>query len=209
VVSGPQAQVASYVVSLTFATPMARGRRGRCRRQSRTRGSRGALLKLSPVAATSYKHAERMAVSGAATAVHLLGCRASSSCREPWIEHRGIEPNARRTASPAIHVDQIAVFKAANTRRAALRWSPIDSANAYCDRIKCPPHRRATSQDFNGDLALILCCGACWTGHMVRRWHADPFGFLRPWNEVPALMGSAPPATPPSSSTGVVVCLMG
>jgi hypothetical protein len=24
---------------------------------------------------------------------------------------------------------------------------------------------------------------------MVRRWHADPFGFLRPWNEVPALFG--------------------
>ena len=32
---------------------------------------------------------------------------------------------------------------------------------------------------------------------MIRRWHADPFGFLRPWNEVPAFMGSAPPATPP------------
>ncbi len=30
---------------------------------------------------------------------------------------------------------------------------------------------------------------------MVRRWHADPFGFLRPWNEVPALFGSAPPST--------------
>ena len=65
------------------------------------------------------------------------------------------------------------------------------------------------NQDFNGDIALILCCGACWTGHMVRRWHADPFGFLRPWNEVPALMGSAPPATPPSTGTGVVTFLMG
>jgi hypothetical protein len=40
---------------------------------------------------------------------------------------------------------------------------------------------------------------------MVRRWHADPFGFLRPWNEMPALMGSAPP----SIGTGVVVCIMG
>ena len=67
----------------------------------------------------------------------------------------------------------------------------------------------STNQDFNGDIALILCCGACWTGHMVRRWHADPFGFLRPWNEVPALMGSAPPATPPSTGTGVVTFLMG
>jgi hypothetical protein len=44
---------------------------------------------------------------------------------------------------------------------------------------------------------------------MVRRWHADPFGFLRPWNEVPALMGSAPPATPPSTGTGVVTFHMG
>jgi hypothetical protein len=45
---------------------------------------------------------------------------------------------------------------------------------------------------------------------MVRRWHADPFGFLRrPWNEVPALMSSAPPATPPSTGTGVVTFLMG
>jgi hypothetical protein len=44
---------------------------------------------------------------------------------------------------------------------------------------------------------------------MVRRWHADPFGFLRPWNEVPALMGSAPPSTPPSTGTGVVTFLMG
>jgi hypothetical protein len=44
---------------------------------------------------------------------------------------------------------------------------------------------------------------------MVRRWHADPFGFLRPWGEAPALFGSAPPATPPSSGTGVVTFLMG
>ena len=46
-------------------------------------------------------------------------------------------------------------------------------------------------------------------GHMVRRWHADPFGFLRPWDEVPALMASAPPTTPPSTGTGVVAFLTG
>jgi hypothetical protein len=67
----------------------------------------------------------------------------------------------------------------------------------------------STSQDFNGDIALIACFASSWTPAMVRRWHADPFGFLRPWNELPALMGSAPPATPPSTGTGVVVCIMG
>jgi hypothetical protein len=44
---------------------------------------------------------------------------------------------------------------------------------------------------------------------MIRRWHADPFGFLRQWNELPALMDSAPPATPPATGTGVVTFLMG
>ena len=47
----------------------------------------------------------------------------------------------------------------------------------------------STNQDFNGDIALIACFASSWTSAMVRRWHADPFGFLRPWNEVPALMG--------------------
>jgi Concanavalin A-like lectin/glucanases superfamily len=55
----------------------------------------------------------------------------------------------------------------------------------------------STSQDFDGYIALIACLASSWTPAMVRRWHADPFGFLRPWSEVPALIGSAPPATPP------------
>jgi hypothetical protein len=67
----------------------------------------------------------------------------------------------------------------------------------------------STNQDFNGDIALIACFASSWTPAMVRRWHADPFGFLRPWNEVPALFGSEPPATPPSTGTGVVTFLMG
>jgi hypothetical protein len=41
------------------------------------------------------------------------------------------------------------------------------------------------------------------------RYAFGPMGFLRAWGEVPALMGSAPPATPPSTGTGVVVCIMG
>jgi hypothetical protein len=43
---------------------------------------------------------------------------------------------------------------------------------------------------------LIAGFAAPWTPAMIRRWNADPFGFLRPWNEVPSLMGSASPATP-------------
>jgi hypothetical protein len=67
----------------------------------------------------------------------------------------------------------------------------------------------STSQDFNGDIALIAGFASSWTPAMVRRWHADPFGFLRPWGEVPALIGSPPSSTPPSTGTGVVVCIMG
>jgi hypothetical protein len=47
---------------------------------------------------------------------------------------------------------------------------------------------------FNGDIALIACFAASWTPAMIRRWHADPFGFLRPWNEVPRTHGQC--ATP-------------
>jgi hypothetical protein len=67
----------------------------------------------------------------------------------------------------------------------------------------------SSSQDFNGDIALIACFASSWIPAMVRRWHANPFGFLRPGNELPALFGSAPPATPPSTGTGVVTFLMG
>ena len=63
------------------------------------------------------------------------------------------------------------------------------------------PHRRGFSHaqavvDLPlglGLLIALIACFASWTPAMVRRWHADPFGFLRPWGEVPALMGSAPP----------------
>jgi hypothetical protein len=69
--------------------------------------------------------------------------------------------------------------------------------------------RPESGEDFNGDIALIACFASSWTPAMVRRWHADPFRFLRPWNEVPALIGSARPATPLSTGTSVVTFLMG
>jgi Concanavalin A-like lectin/glucanases superfamily len=65
----------------------------------------------------------------------------------------------------------------------------------------------STFQDFHGDIALIVCCASAWTPAMVARWHADPFGFLRPW-EHPSLISSASPPLPPSTGTGVVVCIM-
>jgi hypothetical protein len=46
-------------------------------------------------------------------------------------------------------------------------------------------------------------------GKLSRSRLEGPFGFLRPWNELPALMGSPPPATPPSTGTGVVTFWMG
>ena len=39
----------------------------------------------------------------------------------------------------------------------------------------------STSQDCNGDIALVAYFASSWTPAMVRRWHADPFGFLHPW----------------------------
>jgi hypothetical protein len=42
----------------------------------------------------------------------------------------------------------------------------------------------STSPDFSGDITLIACFASAWTPAMVRRWHADPFGFLRAWGEL-------------------------
>jgi hypothetical protein len=67
----------------------------------------------------------------------------------------------------------------------------------------------STSQDFNGEIALIACFASSFTPAIVRRWHADPFGFLRQWNELPALMGSLPLAARPPTGTGVVTFPMG
>ena len=50
------------------------------------------------------------------------------------------------------------------------------------DQHQCPVRHLplgwgfSSSQDFNGDIALIACFASSWTPAMVRRWHADPFG---------------------------------
>jgi hypothetical protein len=43
---------------------------------------------------------------------------------------------------------------------------------------------------------------------MIRRWNADPFGFLRQWYEVPASWEVAV-RDAPSTGTGVVTFLIG
>jgi hypothetical protein len=55
----------------------------------------------------------------------------------------------------------------------------------------------STSQDFNGDIAFIACFASSWTAAMVRRWHADPFGFLRPWTRCLRSWGVRHPSRPP------------
>src|SRR5918999_4379428 len=86
---------------------------------------------------------------------------------------------------------------------AILLRRPAGAARAILFSPRTETNRLATAKAASG------CFASSWPPAMVRRWHADPFGFLRPWNEVPALMGSAPPATPPSTGTGVVTFLMG
>jgi hypothetical protein len=132
------------------------------------------------------------------------GRRATTARRAPASEERG-----RRTKLPdALAGDQ----HQRPVRHLPLGLGLLDLAGLHVNRHRILTIRGSTfhaDPHFNGDIALIACFASAWTPAMVRRWHADPFGFLRPWNEVPALFGSAPPAAPPSTGTGVVVCIMG
>jgi hypothetical protein len=76
-------------------------------------------------------------------------------------------------------------------------WSRASTAAATNTSALFGIYRFATSQDFNGDIALIACFASSWTPAVVRRWHADPFGFLCPWNECLRSWGARHPATPP------------
>jgi hypothetical protein len=55
----------------------------------------------------------------------------------------------------------------------------------------------STSQDFNGDIALIACFASSWTPAMIPRWHADPFGFLRHGTSCLRSLGARHPPRPP------------
>jgi hypothetical protein len=55
----------------------------------------------------------------------------------------------------------------------------------------------STSQDFNGDIALIACFASSWTPAMVRRWHADPFGFLPHGTNCLRSLAACHPPRPP------------
>jgi len=75
--------------------------------------------------------------------------------RAHLVRHRGRGVTARRVPTSAAATSTSALF-------GIYRWGWGFS----------------TSQDFNGDIALIACFASSWTPAMVRRWHADPFGFL-------------------------------
>jgi hypothetical protein len=72
-------------------------------------------------------------------------------------------------------------------------WPAMDAAFRPDDRLQRP----------NRVLRLILDPGH--GAAVARRSVLLPSAM----GEVPALMGSAPPTTPPSTGTGVVVCIMG
>jgi hypothetical protein len=173
-----------------------------------------ALLIKGRSGGTSTKHLYRSGSSS--TGDHILWL---SSGTTPNLRHEASSGTVTITSSVAIVNDTTWSTLVGTWRPGRLElyvdgWSRASSTAAATNTSALFGIYRwgwgfSTSQDFNGDIALIACFASSWTPAMVRRWHADPFGFLRPWDEVPALIGSAPPATPPSTGTGVVVCLMG
>ena len=66
----------------------------------------------------------------------------------------------------------------------------------------------AAIQDFHGEIALTACLAPSWTPAMVRRWHADPFGFLRHGARCLRSWGVRHPPPPPRPAGAVVTFLM-
>jgi hypothetical protein len=173
-----------------------------------------ALLIKGRSGGTGTKHLYRSGSSS--TGDHILWL---SSAATPNLRHQASSGTVSITSSVAIVNDTTWSTLVGTWRPGRLElyvdgWSRASSTAAATNTSALFGIYRwswgfSTSQDFNGDIALIACFASSWTPAMVRRWHADPFGFLRPGNEVPALIASAPPATPPSTGTGVVTFLMG
>jgi hypothetical protein len=197
-----------------------RRNRGTCRQQSQLRrlGAERALCDRSPdqrsIRSASTKHLYRSGSSSAGDHILFL-----TSDTTPNLRHQGSGGTVSITSSVAILNDTtwstiVGTWRPGRLELYVDGFSRASSTAAATNSSALFGIYRwgwgfSTSQDFNGDIALIACFGSSWTPAMVRRWHADPFGFLRPWNEVPALKGSAPPATPPSTGTGVVTFLTG
>ena len=55
----------------------------------------------------------------------------------------------------------------------------------------------STSQDFNGDIALIACFASSWTPAMVRRWHANPSASCAHGTSCLRSLGARHPPRPP------------
>ena len=138
--------------------------------------------------------------SGGASTKHLYRSGVSSTDDHILWLASGVTPNLRHQTQHGHcdhHLQSVAVTNVPRGHTLVATWRPR-RLELYLDGISRANSTAAntntsdafgiyrwgwgfsTNQDFNGDIALILCCGACWTGHMVRRWHADPFGFLRP-----------------------------
>ena len=198
--------------------PRARGQHFHDRRR-RDRGASRQESKLRRLGAERALHdrpADQRSIGGASTK-HLYRSGTSSTGDHILWLSSGTTPNLRHQASGGGTVtitSSVAIVNDTTWSTIVGTWRP-GRLELYVDGFSRASSTAAatnssalfgiyrwgwgfsTSQDFNGDIALIACFASSWTPAMVRRWHADPFGFLRPSNEVPALIGSAPPPRPP------------
>ena len=157
-------------------------------------------------------------ISGGASTQHIYRSNSSSTGDHIGFFTSGVTPNLRHDGTGTVTItSSVNVVNDTTWFTLVYTWQP-NFLGLYLDGILRASSTAAatatsdafniyrwgwgfsTSQDFNGEVALVACFASAWTAAMVRRWHADPFGFLRPWSEVPALISSPPP--PPAPGTG-------
>jgi hypothetical protein len=137
------------------------------------------------------------------------------SSKRVWYRHDGddLGPSTATLLADNVWATIVASW-ARNTMHLYIGGRPTLSRTSSIATSAAKTFRRfgwswATDEDFNGDIGLVVVSASKWTSAMVARWHADPFGFLRPEREVPGLLFSAPPPPlPTSTGTGVIVCTM-